>query len=138
MFLTAKYYIWKDNDKIGKAIKKVVPINLPINELSYKAMYWRKANMIHNWFVENVQDDDDCKPYYVSSEQLHELYDLVCKVLDDHSKAKELLPTKGGFFFGGIGYDDYYFVCLEYTKTTLHKLFKMNLSDCSFEYSSSW
>lgn len=38
--------------------------------------YWRKANHIHNWFVENVQNGvDDCDSYVVSREKLQELYD---------------------------------------------------------------
>lgn len=33
--------------------------------------YWRKANAIHRWFVENVQEGvDNCDSYYVSREQL--------------------------------------------------------------------
>ena len=29
--------------------------------------YWRKANQIHKWFVDNVQGGiDDCRPYPVS------------------------------------------------------------------------
>ena len=44
---------------------------------------WRKANAIHRWFVENVQDDnDDCKTYYVSAEQLKTLLDVVNQVLN--------------------------------------------------------
>ena len=47
----------------------------------FEAAYWRKANQIHNWFVENVQDgNDDCREYYVSVEQLKELLQLCKKV----------------------------------------------------------
>lgn len=36
--------------------------------------YWRKANQIHNWFVDNVQGgEDDCGTYDVSKEDLEEL-----------------------------------------------------------------
>lgn len=37
--------------------------------------YWRKANHIHNWFVENVQDgEDDCRYHgEVTKEDLEEL-----------------------------------------------------------------
>jgi hypothetical protein len=43
---------------------------------------WRKANAIHRWFVDNVQDgNDDCKEYYVSREKMQELLDIVNKVL---------------------------------------------------------
>ena len=39
----------------------------------------RKANHIHQWFVDNVQDGvDDCYTYEVTKEQLEELLD-VCK-----------------------------------------------------------
>lgn len=43
---------------------------------------WRKANHIHFWFVENVQDnEDDCGYYEVTKEKLIELRDLCKKVL---------------------------------------------------------
>ena len=45
-------------------------------------IYWRKANAIHKWFVENVQEGvDDCGEYEVTVEQLTELRDL-CKPSD--------------------------------------------------------
>lgn len=45
--------------------------------------YWRKANAIHKWFVENVQDgEDDCGRYEVAKEQLEELLDICEEVLD--------------------------------------------------------
>lgn len=41
--------------------------------------YWRKANQIHHWFVENVQNGiDECQASFVSKEQLHSLLDT-CK-----------------------------------------------------------
>lgn len=44
--------------------------------------YWRKANQIHNWFVENIQDGiDDCDYHReVTEEDLEELLD-VCKTV---------------------------------------------------------
>lgn len=48
--------------------------------------YWRKANQIHNWFVENVQNGvDDCGAYEVDEYQLQELLDL-CKEVVDKAK----------------------------------------------------
>lgn len=45
--------------------------------------YWRKANAIHKWFVDNVQDGvDDCDYYEVSKEQLEELLETCIKVRD--------------------------------------------------------
>lgn len=51
--------------------------------------YWRKANAIHRWFVENVQDgNDDCGEYEVSADQLRELLELCRKVLESAKLVK--------------------------------------------------
>ena len=43
--------------------------------------YWRKANAIHKWFVDNVQNGiDDCDYYKVSKEQLEALLSVCEKV----------------------------------------------------------
>jgi hypothetical protein len=71
-------------------------------------MYWRKANAIHKWFIDNRADgEDNCQPIFV---------------LADRTKADELLPTESGFFFGGTEYDDWYFQDLEYTQRRLTEL----------------
>ena len=47
------------------------------------ACVWRKANQIHKWFVDHVQDGkDDCGCYDVEVEQLQQLLGIVNKVLD--------------------------------------------------------
>ena len=82
--------------------------------------YWRKANAIHAWFVDNCADGvDECQRISVSYEQLCQLRDLCKQVLDDHSKAKELLPTREGFFFGSTEYDEWYFKGIEETYDVL-------------------
>jgi len=44
---------------------------------------WRKANQIHNWFVQNIQDgNDDCGCYEIGIEMLIELHDICKEVLD--------------------------------------------------------
>ncbi len=45
--------------------------------------YWRKANAIHRWFVENVQDGEDDCDYHreVTAEDLEELRDLCIEVV---------------------------------------------------------
>ena len=36
--------------------------------------YWRKANQVHQWFVDNCQDGkDDCGTHYVPRKKLQEL-----------------------------------------------------------------
>lgn len=50
--------------------------------LSKEVAYWRKANAIHNWFVNNIQNgNDDCGTYEVKKEQLEKLLDTCKKVL---------------------------------------------------------
>ena len=47
---------------------------------------WRKANAIHDWFVQNVQDgEDNCKEFDVELSQLQELYDA-CVLVRDNTK----------------------------------------------------
>lgn len=48
--------------------------------------YWRKANAIHKWFVDNVQDGiDDCGYYEISKEKIEELRQVCTKVLNSSS-----------------------------------------------------
>lgn len=79
--------------------------------------YWRKANAIHEWFVENVQNgEDDCEAHReLTRSDLTKLIGLCKKVLKNSDLAPELLPTQDGFFFGGTQYDDWYFKDLRTT-----------------------
>ena len=102
--------------------------------------YWRKANQIHRWFVQNVQNGvDDCGEYKVTAEQLIQLYNICNEVLNDHSLAEELLPAQSGFFFGNTNYDDWYFNDVENTKRIIDEILEYKpycLDD--LYYSSSW
>ena len=109
--------------------------------------YWRKANAIHGWFVDNVQGGkDDCETYEVNLAQLQELLNSckeVIKASDSNMPnvkvASKLLPTRDGFFFGSTAYDEYY---LKDIKTTIDILTKV-LQETDFTkeailYHSSW
>lgn len=112
---------------------------------------WRKANHIHKWFVDNVQNgEDDCAIYEVTKEQLEELLD-VCKEVINNSNlvngeyienfgvAEELLPTTEGFFFGSTQYDKWYIEDIKYTIEVVENL--LNTTDFENEiimYNSSW
>ena len=53
----------------GKPVSGIEPERISVVE--EEVMYWRKANHIHGWFVDNVQKGiDDCASYYVSDEKL--------------------------------------------------------------------
>lgn len=107
-------------------------------EDSKELIYWRKANAIHRWFVINVQDyKDDCEIYPVSKEKLEELLYTCKEVLNDYTKARELLPTQEGFFFGSTLYDDDYFDDIIFTMNNLIKI--LNRKDLeNLYYCSSW
>lgn len=75
--------------------------NFPFCTVSVTVAYWRKANAIHKWFVDNVQNgEDDCGDYSVSREQLESLISICNKVLQNNDLAEKLLPPQSGFFFG--------------------------------------
>ena len=68
----------------------VVEPETPSAEVSFVVAYWRKANQIHHWFVENCQGGvDECQKAYVSREQLEELRDLCQRVLDESQLAPD-------------------------------------------------
>ena len=130
------------------------PIEHQYNHMTYvfPIITWRKANAIHKFFVDEVQDgNDNCERHWVSRETLEELLDRINTILDIKTpvaremKAEELLPTDvEGCFFGSKEYDDWYYKDLEDTKKTLEKVFEYEenaeAGKCfdSFYYQSSW
>jgi len=70
-------------------------------EIKDTIAYWRKANQIHKWFVDNVQDgEDDCGYHYVAREQLEELLKL-CKQVKANSKLVDGKVANGYSFVNG-------------------------------------
>lgn len=148
MYLSQKTYIqnWnymkpKEKHKIiiTKNNKKIRTIQTKrISYITEEVACWRKANQIHNWFVENIQDkEDDCKEYFVAKSQLKKLLSLIEQTLKTPAKAKKILPTQPGFFFGDNTYDKYYFEELVETQKTLTKILKEK-GEGDFYYQSSW
>lgn len=99
--------------------------------------YWRKANQIHKWFVDNIQNGiDNCAQYYLDKEQLLELKELCKQVLEQPEKAHEILPTESGFFFGSQEYDEWYYDDIKETIKIINWI--MDKDYDYFAYSSSW
>lgn len=124
---THKYATWDTEKKYGyKTIFEQVG-------------YWRKANHIHKWFVENVQDGiDECNTYEVTKEQLKDLLSVCRKVLNG-SVAEELLPTTSGFFFGSTQYDEWYYKDVENTISIIEDVLRTtNFEHEIVMYHSSW
>ena len=112
---------------------------LPSVQVEVGVAYWRKANAIHQWFVDTCQDGtDDCRPAHVSREQLEELLNLAKQVKADPSLASELLPTSSGFFFGSTEYDEYYMQDIDSTIEQLEQVLTTTSNDWYFQYQSSW
>ena len=64
--------------------------------------YWRKANAIHRWFVENVQNgEDDCDYYAVSKEQIKELLEI-CITIKNKSKMQKGFVKNGETYKNGM------------------------------------
>ena len=87
MYLSRKHFIWSsDRGEVKITGTKSRIDGSKVKYIIEEAGYWRKANQIHNWFVNNVQGgEDDCKPYYVDKEDLQKLLDL-CKQVKAASK----------------------------------------------------
>jgi hypothetical protein len=101
--------------------------------------YWRKANAIHNWFVDSVQGGkDDCDRYPVTREQLKALIRDCKSVLDDTANAPLVLPTVSGFFFGSTEYDSRYFDVLRNTVSMLENALADTNYGSQFFYQASW
>jgi hypothetical protein len=108
-------------------------------EIKVQVCYWRKANAIHNFFVNHCADGkDECQEIYVDREDLEKLVEFCTIVLNDAKESEKLLPTVSGFFFGGIEYDDYYFEQLEYTKNKIQKILDNSPESWEFQYRASW
>lgn len=170
MYLKAERYLssW---DEESKALKDTIHKAIGLGDIepqsgtsvSIGVGYWRKANAIHQWFVDNVQDgEDDCKEYDVSREDLTNLRNLCAEVLEfvepkfEQLKAdkslkgivggledqisefcEENLPTQEGFFFGTYDYGEWYILNLKDTIKQVDAV--LTLPDkWWFKYQSSW
>ena len=146
MYLDKRTYV-KQWDHIDEAKQYKVevtrggePTNIDPKKVKYvieEAGYWRKANAIHKWFVDNCQDGvDDCRDAYVGFNDLQALLDLCRIVIIDKSKAEQLLPSTSGFFFGNTEYDEWYYNDIQNTIDILEKA--LEDKDGEYYYSSSW
>lgn len=67
-------------------------------DYSEEVGYWRKANQVHAWFVDNVQNGvDDCDSYVVTAEKLEELLEI-CQRLLTNLKLKDGMAYNGEHF----------------------------------------
>ena len=143
MYLKGKRFLWTHNGERKDMTKAIgdIPGGFMASGIEIEVGYWRKANAIHQWFVENVQEGiDECQESDVSIESLKELHQVVCDVLANKTLASELLPVSFGFFFGSYEYDEYYFKDLVYTKELIDLILESELGSKGYYlyYQSSW
>ena len=157
MYLSKKTYVQRWDHQSPEETYNVVVTqggnsvdHIQPNRVSYveeQVGYWRKANAIHKWLVDNVQDgNDNCGIYSVEIDDLMNLLNLCKEVKDNPKTAEELLPPQDGCFFGDVSIDQYYFHNIDHTIEILEgvlseKVFDKNGRECypaDFYYHSSW
>ena len=140
MYLDAKRYVGYGEDALSDKITQVADVPFgKVKEITAEVAYWRKANSIHKWFVDNIQDGvDECQESYVPRDKLEELRDLCKAVLADKKLANTLLPPASGFFFGSTDIDQGYFNDVQYTVEQLDRILDVESDRWSFSYRASW
>jgi len=141
-----------------------VPLNKVVT-IEESVAYWRKANHIHNWFMNNTDVTIEDVESEATLGNLKELLEVCRQVVDywnqkekieivkkdfldreykietvnDTSLFEELLPTIGGFFFGSIDYDQGYIDDVEYTIGVIkNELLKDRDEYATYRYYASW
>lgn len=164
MYLSARKYVSDYGYENGRSASQLNDIldsvgltrgdlaeEAPSVSVSVNVAYWRKANAIHNWFIENIAGgEDDCRPFHVSRDELVELHNTIKEAMDMRSMQEanpdealpgpeDILPTQSGFFFGSTEYDEWYWENLEWTENRLATILKdQAFADFDFEYRASW
>lgn len=156
MYLYARKYVsrfdYKERERIElpefAALTELAPADLTKYgdysgiEIEYPVLYWRKANAIHGWFVnECASGVDECQRIYVSRESLVKLRDLCQSVLLQPAMAGDILPPTPGFFFGTYEIDDWYMEDMKHTVNALNHILSTVPADnwdWSFIYRASW
>jgi hypothetical protein len=150
MYLSAEKFVSGYNHDKDENFEKILGLfNVTEND-AHKSItvkitvgYWRKANAIHNWFVQNVQDGrDECQHSYVTVEKLLELKSdcedaIAAYNSGDKETAENLIPPTNGFFFGSTEVDDYYMDDLVETVKIINTCLE-KFKGFGFYYQSSW
>jgi hypothetical protein len=141
MYLKAERYLWYTEEAIGDEVKQVFP-ELPegakIKSVEAEVGYWRKANSVHQWFVDNVQGGvDECQKAFVSREDIQKLRDICQRIVDDPSQGEKILPTQSGFFFGSTEYSEWYMRDITDTIAICDRALSLP-DDWELHYQSSW
>lgn len=135
--------------EIREALKGVAGIDVSkLQSITEEYAYWRKADAIHNWMVENVQNgEDNCGTFYVPEDAMENLLTLVNEVLDADPKdqmavAMDVLPSMSVYFSKNNKEEAFAFYLEDLAHTK--RVFESALEEARsprpvyFEYWSSW
>ncbi len=118
-------------------------------------IYWRKANMIHGWFLKNVSwiEDNVTTDVFKGSvldnlvsdvetvvnliEEKYDVNDYIIITEEDpiYRKIIELLPPTPGYFFGSNDIDNIYYEILKHALKDLKDRYNQ---DDDYYYHASW
>lgn len=111
-------------------------------ETSYQIGYFRKFNALHSYIVKTFADGiDNCQDIYLYKEDVEQIKKILDDVLEANTeeKAKELLPTQSGFFFGGTDYDEYYFEDVKDAADLMQNILdNFDFENYQLVYEASW
>ena len=146
--VNANRYLTKHEQAQDEIYKKVKPYIKHFEQYSYSwnSLYeemasWRKANQIHQWFVNTLHNgtDDPCFTVEVTKGQLIELQKLCLSVLAKKEHPSYSLPTLSGSFFGNTSYSPFYYREIFETEAILSCLNKnFNFETHYLFYQCSW
>lgn len=123
-------------ESIGFDLKDLPP-DSPSLTVNVSIGYWRKANHIHDWLVNNCAGGvDDCRPVNVGGRALAELRSLCLEAIATKNAA--LLKPCEGFFFGGTGIDDDYWQDLAATVEIIDRAIRLSKRGYGIGYRASW
>ena len=103
--------------------------------------YWRKANMVHQYFCTRGKEISPSYLYTITREDLLELLKICHGILDETLSPEVVLPTTNGFFFGSVGYDEIYYDHIKETIFILSEVLLLNEKSKDakeFIYLASW
>ena len=137
-------YNYADNPVFAQIVALLNAESIVDNEWSGMSVsvpvgYWRKANQVHGWIVNNCAGGvDECQRIYISKSKAEELVEICKQVIKNPSLANDLLPPQAGFFFGSYEVDEWYLNDLERTVEIFSKLLADEELATSIYYQASW
>ena len=98
-----------------------------LDSLDHEVAYFRKFNAFLNWVNTHVKNVESCEEILLTQEHLETLKATLQNLT--RKNCHQLLPTRSGFVFGSMEYDDYYWQAVNELRSLLGTL----LTETNFE-----